>query len=121
MEKQYTVEKMSGTRSLYTFTEKNDKGELIQFELTACMNDGDKNYLGRLWKKNGYIDRVLPSYICVNTYVTAENGDCAGYYNPQHKRSDDGKRRTINFDWMLEATEENTQKLIDEIYRLATA
>lgn len=34
-------------------------------------------------------------------------------YNPQLKRMYE-----INFDWIFEATEENLQKLIDEVWRL---
>ena len=42
-------------------------------------------------------------------------GRCSGKYNPT---TNDGK---LNFEWLLEATEENQQKIIDEIYRRANA
>ena len=51
----------------------------------------------------------------VQTYVTDRQGRCSGKYNPTTK---DGK---LNFEWLLEATEENRQKIIDEIYRRANA
>lgn len=120
MKKEYIAEYQGGTRTLYSFTEPNAKGERIQFELTACHNPGDKNSLPYLWKKHKFIDRVLETWWNLQVYVTNENG-CFGRYNPTVKLSEDGKRQVINFDWMLEATEENKQKLIDEVYRLANA
>jgi len=51
---------------------------------------------------------------CKKQYETENN--CYGIYNPQSKRSDDGKRNVINFDWIFEATEENKQKLLEEVY-----
>ena len=40
-------------------------------------------------------------------------------YNPQVKV--ENKRRVINFEWMLEETEENRQKILEEIYNLFMA
>lgn len=120
MKKEYTAEYQGGTRTLYSFAEPNTKGERIQFELTACHNPGGKDSLPYLWKKHKFIDRVLETWWNLQVYVTNENG-CFGRYNPTVKLSEDGKRQVINFDWMLEATEENKQKLIDEVYRLANA
>ena len=88
-------------------------------EITRCEDDKDyKKSLPKLWYKNGYIDRVLETYWCIGTYVTDSEGGQCGKYNPQTKLSEDGKRRVINFDWMMEATEENKEKLINEAYRL---
>lgn len=133
------IEQRSKNCALYTFADLNAKGEKIQFELSRCGDglENCKNSLPYLWKKNGYINRVLPNYWCVSVYATESNGNCWGWYNPQTleytRTIKDGKtlenrhvvnrhvitRHIINFDYMLEATEENKQKLIDEIYKRA--
>lgn len=87
-------------------------------ELSECKNPGGKNALPVLWKKHGFIDRVLETYICIHTEVTDTEGNSYRAYNPQTKLSEDGKRYVINFDWMFENTEENKQRLIDECIRL---
>ena len=121
MKKEFTIEQMAETRWFYTFTEPNDKGEKILVELSLCTNSGSSHALPILWKKHGAIDRILETYWSIETYVTDTEGNCWGRYNPQTKLSEDGKRAVINFDWMFEATEENKEKLIDEVYRLASA
>ena len=114
----YTVEKGCGSLTWIHVTEPNEKGEKLLIELSECKNPGGKNSLPVLWKKHGCIDRVLETYICINTYVTDTEGNCFGRYNPQTKISEDGKRHVINFDWMFENTEENKQKLINECIRI---
>ena len=118
--RKYTVEKF-GNRELFTFEELNAKNEKIQLEFTRCENSGTVHSLPYLWKKAGYINRVLETYWSLSTYATEDggNGTCWGRYNPQEKPSEDGKRRVIDFNWMFEATEENRQKLIAEVERLA--
>ena len=68
-----------------------------------------------MWKRKGFIDKEPETWWGVQTYVTDRQGRCSGKYNPTTK---DGK---LNFEWLLEATEENRQKIIDEIYRRANA
>ena len=118
MKKDYTIEQMAETRWFYTFTEKNAKGETLIIELSHCTNSGGSHALPELWKKNGYIDRVLETYWCISTYVRDTENNCYGRYNPQSKLSEDGKRSVINFDWMFEATEENKEKLINEVVKI---
>lgn len=114
----YTIEKRCGSITWIHVTEPNEKGETLLIELSECTNPGGKNALPVLWKESGFIDRVLDTYICIDTYVTDTERNCYRRYNPQTKPSDDGKRYVINFDWMFENTEENKQKLIDECIRL---
>ncbi|MDR1707437.1 MAG: hypothetical protein LBR46_05485 [Prevotella sp.] len=121
MRKEYTVEQMAETRWFYTFSEPNAKGEKLVIEILRGRNDGGSRALPVLWYKSGMTDRVLETYWCISTYVTDTEGRCWIMYNPQSKRSDDGKRAVINFDWMYEATEENKEKLIDEAFRLFSA
>jgi len=118
MTKNYTVEQMAGTRWFYNFTDANKKGEKITVELSKCENSYSINSLPNLWYKHGYIDRVLETYWSVEVYTTDTEGACWGRYNPQTKLSEDGKRSVINFDWMFEATEENKEKILNEVYRL---
>lgn len=118
MTEKYTVEEMAPTRWYYYFEDKNGKGERLTIEVIKCEveNPNDKNCLLYLWKKNGFIDRILTSYWSIQTFVHDTEGNCFGLYNPTVKRSEDGKRSVINFDWMLEATEENLNLLLEEVY-----
>lgn len=118
MENKYTVEQMAEARWFYTFTDVNEKGEKLIIELQKCEDNSSNKSLPKLWKKGGYIDRVLETYWCIETYVKDTEGNSFGMYNPQHKLSEDGKVMVINFDWMFEATEENKEKLINEVYKL---
>ncbi|HCL4455256.1 TPA: hypothetical protein N2D10_003283 [Clostridium botulinum] len=120
MKKEYIIEQMAESRWFYTFTDINEKGEKVIIELSKCEDGSFKNSLPKLWKKNGYIDRVLETYWSIETFVKDTEGNSFGIYNPQHKLSKDGKRMIINFDWMFEATEDNKEKLINEVYQLAS-
>lgn len=118
MNHSYTVEDKSfgrGLRIWYRFEEKNEKGEEILVELISCTRDPGSQSLPILWKKKGLIDRVLDSWVGVNVYVTSEDGTCRGAYNPQES----GIWHKINFDWMLEDTPENRDRIIAEICRRA--
>lgn len=111
----YVVSQSAPTVFWLEFNEKNKKGETLTIELLSCEDIADyQKSLPKLWFKNGYIDRVLETYWCVNTYVKDSEGRSYGRYNPQTKIED--RRSVINFDWMMEATEENKQKLIDAVY-----
>lgn len=118
MKKEYTIEQMGETRYFYKFTDANEKGEKLIIELNKCEDwKGCKDSLPKLWKKYGYIDRVLETYWSIHTYVEDTEGNSFGGYNPQHKLDKEGNP-VINFDWMSEATEENKEKLINKVYKL---
>ena len=114
----FTIEQIAEARWFFNFTDTNAKGEKITVELSKCENCDSKNSLPNLWFKHGYTDQILETYWSVETYVTDTEGNCWEQYNPQTKISEDGKRLVINFDWMFEATEENKEKLLNEVYRL---
>lgn len=114
----YTIEQMAECRWLYYFSEVNEKGETLIIELTKCENNGSSNSLPNLWFKKGYTKEILNYYWCIDTYVRDTEGTCYGKYNPSHKLDETGKRMVINFDWMFEATEENKEKLLNEVYKL---
>lgn len=119
MKKEYTIEQMAETVWLYKFTNTNGKGEKLVLELSKCEDWESKNSLPKLWENHGYINRVLETSWSIQTYVKDTEGNSYGMYNPQVKR-ENGKN-VINFDWMFEATEENKEKLINEVYRLFSA
>lgn len=127
--RKYTSEKRSESRTVYQFEELNSKGEKITFELTKCKSDGSKGTMPYLWKKHKFIDQILKSWWSVDVCVTDSEGYSWIRYNPQIKpyQEIDSKgnvvqnRNVINFEWMLEATEENRDKIIAEIEKRAFA
>lgn len=116
MKNKYIVEQVAETRWLYKYAEPNEKGESLVIELSKCEDNDSKNSLPKLWKKKGYIDRILKTYWSIETYVKDTEGNCFGAYNPQTKLEND--RMVIDFDWLFEATEENKEKLINKVHEL---
>ena len=111
--------------SRITHTETSGKSTLFYIgdnfiiEASQCFCDlKNKKDLMNIWKKHGYISKVLPSYISICTYYYNEKG-CRGLYNIIEKLSADGKRREINFNYLKEATPENMLELVAECIRLA--
>lgn len=95
-------------RTMYTV------GDNFVIEVTLTQHDRkNKNDLANLWVKHGYLDRFLPTTAHIDTYYTDSEGRCSGKYNIQHTR--DGK---IDFNYMLEATQENIDYLISQCIRL---
>lgn len=118
--KKFTVEKFAETRFLITFNNLNKKSEKISVEFVKCTNSGAKDSRPNLWKKLGYVDEVLNTYWAVDVFAENINtGACRGRYNPTAKLSEDGKRMVLDFSWVLEATEENKEKLLNEIEKRA--
>lgn len=116
MDRVEVEERAVGRRWIYTFLKKNDKGELIQVELTKCEPDNSKKEsIPNLWKKYGYMERVIDSYWDISVCATDENEYCRIKYNPQCKNDS----LKIDFDWMIEATEENKIKILEEVERRA--
>lgn len=77
-------------------------------ELTKSETDpGRRGDLMTTWKKRGFIFEILPTFWSVNTYFTDVNGNCYGWYNIQVT-----EEHRINFDAVMEATEENAAHLI---------
>lgn len=120
--KAYTIKEIAKGRRWYVeFEDRNQLGEKILVEFSYCEKFYGPHSLPNMWRKNGYIDRVLKNYWSISTYATEPNGMCRGRYNPQEKKSEDGKRLVIDFDWMFEATEENALKLLKEVEKRAFA
>ena len=104
----FTSEKRSKTRTVITFDEPNAKGEKIETEIDVIANDYVNSIVNQ-WYEHGWIDHPYQSYINIDTYITKENGDCRGLYNPTITK--DGK---VNFDWVFNATQSNLDKLMKE-------
>lgn len=112
------TETPSPHRTFYTFEGLTPRGERLQVEFSAHINDGSRYDLANIWYKHGYTAVRLPSYWCVNTYVYDQRG-CWERYNPTTKLHESGKRLVLNFDWMLPATPANRHKILAEIIRRA--
>lgn len=94
---------------------------MMKYEIVHCKNPGGNNSLPYLWYKAGRTNRILESYIGCHTYIYDSENGCYGGYNVTEKY--DGNRNVINFDWLLEDTEENRNKIIEaciELFESAT-
>lgn len=87
----YRIEKGNGNITWVYVTESNPKGETLTIELVECTNPGGKNSLPYLWNKEGYTDKILNTYLSIQTYCTDSEGNCCGKYNPQTKKVMTGK------------------------------
>lgn len=110
-----SVDRYTDSLIRYTFALPTAAGESLVVDFTRCVSTDDKNDIAHMWHKHGFTSRVLPSYWHVNTYATDADGYCRGRYNPTI-HADTHK---LNFDWVLEATDENLITLLNEIMRLA--
>lgn len=100
----YTIEKRSGSITWIHVTDKNAKSEKFLIELSVCdRGNHDKKKFPEKW-------------LYVHTYVTDSEGICRGDYNTTIEPYEHGMK--IKDNMILEATEENKQKLIDECIRL---
>lgn len=113
---EYEIDTMNpkGTREFYYFNNKNYKGERIEVEFTKVEND-HKEHLINIWYKKGFIKEKLENYWHVAVYVYDKEGTCYGKYNPQILPG--GTK--INFEWVLEAKEENKERILHEIIKRA--
>jgi hypothetical protein len=111
---QYPLEKGN---ELITFKDETKKGERVMVDICRVENDGSESNIINIWYRNKTIKERLASYWHITVYATDQNGFTWGRYNPQLKPG--GTK--INFDYVYEATEENKNKLLEEISRRAFA
>lgn len=97
------------TNHWFEFKSQDETQEILIEIGWVSTDERDKKSLPYLWRKHGWTDRVINNYLVCNTYVYSKEG-CVSKYNPTHT-----KDHKIDFDWLLEATAENEQKIIDEI------
>ena len=99
------------------FKEKNHLNEALILQINEVYPPKCENSLPILWKKYGYTDKILDNYYILDVCAFDENGYEYHKYNPQITKNIDGNR-SINFDYMLEVSEANMYKLIDNVYNL---
>lgn len=99
------------------FKEKNHLNEALILQINEVYPPKCKKSLPVLWKKYGYTDKILDNYYILDVCAFDENGYEYHKYNPQIAKKSVGNR-SINFDYMLEVSEANMYKLIDNVYNL---
>ncbi len=112
-----TLKQRTPTSYEVIFTEKNSLNESLMLQINEVYPPKCENSLPILWKKLGFTDKILDSYLILDVYVIDENSYEYHKYNPQIAKNEDGNRE-INFDYMLEVSEANMYKLIECVYNL---
>lgn len=106
-----------GRRMLRTYEGTSNDRESVAAEFTLAENPHSRRSLPKLWHLKGHTDRELESWWSVQVYATDEKGRCVGKYNPTVKPGGCGEVR--DFDWIMEATDENMELISSEIERRA--
>lgn len=95
---------------IFSFTSKY--GFCFKIYISKIVVDySQKNRIENLWYKKGYIKEKIPTWIHCDVYACDPYDNCYGICNPTEKN---GK---IDFNWLLEYTDENVSKIINEVYR----
>lgn len=98
----------------------NWKGERVTIWITRTQADKKhKNDLMNLWVNSKRLENFIENRITLELFVETKNGYCYNWYNPQIKESEDRKRGEIDFNYILEDTEENRRFLISKILYLS--
>lgn len=99
----------SGTRRMY----RSADGALT-VEMSTCEGDTSKGGIMTKWAKCGYLARPLETFLGAQTYFKLGDGtQLTDVFNPTVNL----ERFEVDFDWMLEATEDNERLILDEIGR----
>lgn len=107
----FKMELESGTRRIY----RTGSGALA-VEVSITDHTGIRGGAMDVFVKNGWVPRFMKRTLSVQTYFKLPDGSSVGeLFNPTVKHA--GARTEADFDWMLEATPENEQLLLDEIGR----
>ena len=111
----YTVETLKdGRETKYSMINKNAKQESMNIYVRKITCDlSDKKHLMWDWYKMGLIAKPMESYISIDVEVINSEGMSRRDYQPTiipHTTR-------INFEWMLEYTPENVDKLVNECIR----
>lgn len=102
-EMRINIETERAWRATFTMTEKAKKYAKVMVEITECDGYG------------GWYKKIPDKWLNVNTYCFDEKGNCWGELNPQVRRDN----HKIDFDWILKATPENLERILNEIRRRA--
>lgn len=101
-------------RRQYETKTKNGNNLVIEISTT----EHDKNFihsLMRMWVKNGCVKEFLTRTLNVKTYCFDKKDVWLEKYNPQIIEN----TNQLNFEYMLEATEENERLLLNEVVKRA--
>ena len=99
----------SGTRRMYV-----TDGDILTAEVCTTEHTGIKGGAMDVYVKNGWVDHFMDKTLGVQTCFKLPDGTQVGeLFNPTIKCV--GSKREIDFDWLLEATPENEQRILDEI------
>ncbi|HIS62153.1 MAG TPA: hypothetical protein IAC14_07895 [Candidatus Scybalomonas excrementigallinarum] len=110
--KNFKIEQLAKKRWFYKYEKKNKRGENLIIEVCKVECDfEDKSSIPSLWYKHGWIKKKFASYWSISTYIDDGKGNCLGVCNPQHTKGQ------IDFDWILESTDENKEKLLKEVVK----
>ena len=90
--------------------------ERLLVELTPCEVSYEKYRLGWQWSKRTDFDKTLKTFWYVDVEFHAVNGTVWRAYDPT-VYSVPG-RYVNRYEWFIEATEENADKILDEIQRM---
>ena len=88
-------------------------GSDLVVEIATIEHHRGAGSLMSLWVNNGRMPRFVERTLNVNVFFTDESGRCVERFNPTVKPG--GCVR--DFDWVLEATQENEDRLLAEIER----
>ena len=95
------------------------RGERLEATFYAMHNYHSRYDPPHIWAKEGCTARELDTWWKVDVYATDRDGNCWGRYDPTAKRDPGHKGAVIDFDWIMEATPENLEKISREIERRA--
>lgn len=101
-----TVDEFTGRE---TFTSTDGRFQIIA---SRCTSEHGPHDVMTLWKKAGYIKKELDTFIAVDAYYYDEKRSWASRYNATVKRDTKTHRSMINFDYLMEWTEENIIDLV---------
>lgn len=97
-------------------------GERLQVAFIRSINDHSSASLADSWFREGKTPTRLETWWSVTTYCYGERG-CTSKYNPtmirsiHHNEKGDYVVPVNNYEWILEATEENMERILAEIER----
>lgn len=105
-------------------TWKSDDGRLsLQFQIQTYQSEILKNVMER-WAQNDRVDKAIDATISCKAKYLDKDGMISERYNPTVREADPGSldeyfgHRTRDWDWVLEATPQNLDRLIDEAERM---
>ena len=95
---------------------KNNKDETVLIWVNKVKSDKkDKNCLMNLWVENKYLDKFIDEYWHLELFVYTPDGDCVNKYNPQINYN----TFKLDFNYILEATQDNLDYLLNKIKEIS--